>query len=358
MSTIQNDLSALMGDLVKQVSPEDPTPIEGQAASTPVNPEPEVEPEVSDEPEVTEPVEPQNVEKPAKPEEPKEPEVIDDWDSESTPEPTSTPDVQVYQELGKSVGLDGVSSKEDLITKVKELKTSLEKASEVKPSPLDSLPEDLAKAVALAQNNGDYLSYLGVSATDYSKVDPVDLYEAYVEDSLDNPDGTVDYEKVDEYLDSLSDVDKQLRGKQLKQQYIDSQNQKKAYLQAQAEESKIRKERAVKEAVDKLSVINGFKINPSHKQEIYNDLIADPLKDYRENGSFNYEKMARDRFIVKYYEKLDKFRQTQIKNSTKREIINEITNPQIVKPGTQATPDAKKGAYSYDDLLRDVSRVK
>lgn len=366
-NSIHDELSSLMGDLAnKASSPVEPTPAPAPAASTPAEPvEPVAEPKEPVEP--VEPsddnqVEPQNVDdlEDVVPAEPVEPELIDDWDSDSIsdPDPQKPVNDEVYLELGKAVGLEEIKSKDELINRVKELKEGVEKANEEKKSLLESIPEDLVKAVELAKQNGDYLSYLGVSSVDYSKVDPIDLYEAYVEDSLANPDGTVDYDKVDEYLDSLSDVDKELRGKQLKAQYIETQNQKKVYLQAQAEESRIRKERLVKEAVDKLNVVNGFKVSPSHKQELYNDLVSDPLKDYRKGNSLDYEKMVKDRFIVKYYEKLDRFRQTQIKNGVKREMLNEITNPQITKPGTVAAPEKKKEGYSLADLLNDVSKVK
>lgn len=364
---INEELNSLMGDLAnKASSPVDPTPDPAPADSTseePAAPVEETEEPVEPvNPSEDAPAEPQNVDNPedVAPDEPVEPELIDNWDSDSIsdPDPKTPVKDEVYLELGKAVGLEEIKSKDEFINRVKEWKEGLEKAQKEEKSILESIPEDLVKAVELAKQNGDYLSYLGVSSVDYSKVDPIDLYEAYVEDSLANPDGTVDYEKVDEYLDSLSDVDKELRGKQLKAQYIETQNAKKAYLQTQAEESRIRKERLVKEAVDKLDVVNGFKVSPSHKQELYNDLISDPFKDYRKGDSFDYEKMVKDRFIIKYYEKLDRFRQTQIKNGVKREMLNELTNPQVTKPGTVAAPKTKKEGYSLADLLNDVSKVK
>lgn len=369
MSSIYEELESLKGKMESEAISQPQTPptesVEQSAVSTPVIPQqtPEGgEPKPTEE-KVTPEVEPtaQKVEEDKTKEQdktPKEVEVIDDWDSEPSSEPKEQPSVDIYSDLGKAVGLDKVKTKEDLINGIGELKEKLNALNEKQNSVFSDLPENLAKAVELAKNNGDYLTYLGLSTVDYEKIDPVDLYEAYVEDSLTDSAGNVDYEKVDEFLDSLSDTDKEIRGKQLKATYVSEQNQKKAYLEAQATEQKARKESAIREALDKLDAVNGFKVSPAHKQDIYQDLVSDPLKDYRKNGSLDYNKLARDRFIIKNYEKLDRFRQTQIKNATKREILDEITSPQIVRTGTVAAPEQTKKGYSLSDLLNDVSKVK
>lgn len=211
----------------------------------------------------------------------------------------------------------------------------------------------------MARKGGDYLGYLGIGATNYETADPIELYGRFVENSLtDSKTGTTDWDKVNAHLDKLDDADLEIRGKQIQLQYIQYQNEQRAQKEQQIYAQRQEQERSIRQAVDRLEKVGDFKVSSTHKQEIYQDLLTDPLKDYRKGtGEFDFEKLARDRFILKNYEKLDKFRQQQIKNAAKREILGEITNPELTRPSTLPTPTVKKG-YSLDDLLNDVSRVK
>lgn len=289
-----------------------------------------------------------------------EPSVIDNWDTiVADTEIKSVAPVEFdFTTIGKDLGLE-VRTKDELVNQVRAIRTQADQLKQERDSLLSNVPQDLVKAIDLAKKGGDYLGYLGIGATDYATADPVEVYTKFVENSLTDPKtGVTDWDKVDSHLDKLDDADLEIRGRQIQLQYVQYQNEQRAQKEQQIYAQRQEQERDIRQAVDRLEKVGDFKVSSTHKQEIYQDLLADPLKDYRKgNGQFDFEKLARDRFILKNYEKLDKFRQQQIKNAAKREILNEITNPELTKPGALPAPIVKKG-YTMDDLLNDVSRVK
>ena len=288
-----------------------------------------------------------------------EPLIIDNWDVvDSTPVTTPVVPTFDFATIGKDLGFEA-KTREELVAQVNAIKTQAAQLKQEKEALMTNVPQDLVKAIELSRTGGDYLGYLGIGAVDYSKADPIELYETFVENSLTDPKtGVTDWDKVNAHLDKLDDADLEIRGRQIQVQYVNYQNAQRSEKEQQIQAARLDQERSIRQAVDRLEKVGDFKVSPTHKQEVYQDLLVDPLKDYRKgNGQFDYEKLARDRFIIKNYEKLDKFRQQQIKNAAKREILNDITNPELTKPGALPTAAAKKG-YSLDDLLNDVSRVK
>lgn len=357
MGTLQDELKSLQDGINSVIQTNPATPVlqaEVPLFETPTEQQVEVPTVATSEP--AKPIEPVVAVVPT----PTEPSVIDNWDlagAETAPESVVSPTFD-FATIGKDLGFE-VKTRDELVSQVKAIKAQADLLKQEKEAVFANVPQDLVKAIELARSNGDYLGYLGIGAVDYAKADPIELYESFVENSLTDPKtGNTDWEKVNAHLDKLDDADLEIRGKQIQLQYVQYQNEQRTQKEQQIYAQRQEQERSIRQAVDRLEKVGDFKVSSTHKQEIYQDLLGDPLKDYRKgNGQFDFERLAKDRFILKNYEKLDKFRQQQIKNAAKREILSEITNPELTRPATLPAPSVKK-AYSFDDFLSDVSKVK
>lgn len=276
---------------------------------------------------------------------------VDGWDNSvvtapvtSAPvvAPVSTPTVD-FSDFAKVLGQD-VKTKDELVSLVATVKA---KADE-----LSTLPENLSKAIEIARLGGNYLEYLGVSAIDWGKEDPVTLYENHVINQFSDQEGKVDYEKVDRILDKMDDDEKELRGRDLQRQYISIQSQSKHQAEAQARAQRSAFEQSVRRTVDSLSEVHGFKLSPAHKEELYSEIVRG--EDLRPT---DVSQRVVNRFVTKYFGKIDSFRKEQIKNAAKREILEQAQLPNLTTT-TEATSTAPDRGYNLGDFLKELENKK
>lgn len=279
---------------------------------------------------------------------------VDTWDTDETPtQATSpapvtapvTPATSDFSDIAKVLGREKIASKDELVTVVNEVKAKADR--------LASLPADLQKAIEIANSNGNYLEYLGVGVIDWSKEDPITLYENYVINQFTDNQGNVDYERVDKLLDKIEDDEKELRGRDLQRQYINHQANEKARVEYQTRVERQAFEQSVKGAVDSLNDIAGFKLSPTHKAELYNYIVRG--EDQKVN---DVSQRVINAFITKYFTKIDSFRKSQIRNATKREILEQATVPQLnasAEPTTSTEPEKK---YGLGEFLKELEKQK
>lgn len=263
---------------------------------------------------------------------------VENWEIDAPVAPVPEPVVQLdVQTLAKELGFESAKTKEELAKAIAEVKIKAEAASKN----IEVLPEDLTKAVEIARQGGNYLEYLKVSSVDWSKQDPISLFENWVFDRLAKQNKTV--EEIDAYLDKVDDVDKDLRGRELQMQYTNYQNQQRAAIEAQTRQERQQFENATQAALNSISDVYGFKLSQSHKETLFRDFTSSQIGRAllaQSNGDF--KQALTGLFNVKYGAKIDQFRKQQIKNSTKRELLNEITNPKITVTGALAQPSIDK----------------
>src|SRR6185436_3864896 len=113
------------------------------------------------------------------------------WDSFITDEVAGTeakPQVD-WSEIGKAIGKTDVKTPEDLTSYIGTLEQTVQ---ELKTNPVfgENIPKQLQEAIEIANKGGDYLAYLDVASVDYSKVDPIELYEDEVAEFFYNADGS------------------------------------------------------------------------------------------------------------------------------------------------------------------------
>ncbi|MBU6390908.1 MAG: hypothetical protein KGJ87_08810 [Planctomycetota bacterium] len=255
--------------------------------------------------------------------------IVDNWETDL---PVTGPVVPApsfdFQTIAKELGFEAAKTKEDLLKAVSEVKIKAEAAQQN----IDVLPEDLAKAVNIAKQGGNYLEYLKVSSVDWQKQDPVLLFENWAYNALAQKGKTV--EEIDDYLEKTSDLDKELRGLELQNQYTQIQQQQRLSIEAQAQAERQAFESSVQAALGKIDDVYGFKLSQSHKDGLLRDFTSKPIgRALLAQTGGDLAQALTGLFNVKYGSKIDQFRKQQIKNAVKRDLLNEIQNPKITAPG-------------------------
>jgi len=258
---------------------------------------------------------------------------VENWELDA-PEPvTPVAPVIDFQSIAKELGFENVKTKEEFAKQVSEIKIKAEAASKN----IEVLPQDLAKAVDIAKQGGNYLEYLKVSAVDWAKQDPILLYENWVYNSLAKNGKNV--EEIDEFLDKQSDIEKDLKGRELQNQYIGFQQQQRSNIENQTRAEKQQFDGAVQTALTSLNDIYGFRLNESQKETLYRDFTTNQIgRALLAQTGGDFKQALTGLFNIKYGDKIDRFRKQQIKNATKRELLEEIQNPKLTTPANVGTP--------------------
>lgn len=270
---------------------------------------------------------------------------LDDY---STEEPEAVESSFDFSKLSNDLGFE-VKGKDDLVSRFKELNEQLKSKEAELESASSSIPEDLKGAIKLAKDGGDYLEYLKISSVDYNNIDEVELFEYEVSQLFTDSKGNVDTEGLEEYLDSLSDVDKKLKGRELKSQYVQKQQATIAQLERQAAEKKATADKALKQAVDSMNNVAGFKVNPSQKSKLFNDISTGKMVSslfYDKNGNYDFNKIAENYFKILNFDKIQNFYKQRVKANTKKEILNETTNSNVTAKQELANPGSNTRSQS------------
>ncbi len=285
-----------------------------------------------------------------------------DLDADSTPEPTPTAPEYDFSELGKALQIEGISSKDSLVAKVKEISQKT-KEYEGKLAAYNSIPEPLRDAIELANKGGDYLEYLGISTIDYDAVDDRSLVEEELIELgiFNNTDGSINEEALAEYVESLSDKELRVRGAQVRHRFKQTQTTQRQEVIRKAEEQKQRAIGDMRAALDKLNNVGPFKLNQARKKELFDSfangqLLKELFQD--DKGKFDYEKAAKIYFRVKYADKIDKLVADAVKTKTIKEQANEIKNVDLSSNTRLARPEGPTTQDNMDYFMSILQKQK
>jgi hypothetical protein len=282
---------------------------------------------------------------------------FDDWDA--TPEVeevvTDAPVEPNYEDFAKDLGFEA-KTREEIIAKVK----AIEAATAQKVEETAGLPDNLKKAIEIAQLDGDYLQYLGVTSVDYSQVDNTVLVQDQLARlpsmQLANGEG-VDIEKLAEALEGMTDLDIEMRGSEIKTTLTAQQDTFKANVEREAQAARLEADTNLKAALDKMQEVRGFKINGTHKKKLYDSISSGQMVQdlfYGADGKMDYNKVAKIVFDATYGDKVNSFLKQRITTSTKKELLKKLSNTQIEpKAGDlpNATSKPKNAQQQFADSL-------
>lgn len=278
--------------------------------------------------------------------------IIEDWDdSEDTPvEETNTIDrKEIYKDVAKELNVE-VEDSDDLNSLVEKIK---QKTQDEISSVMDGVPEQLKEAIELSKKGVDFKEFLQINSVDYNSIPDVDLYANAIADHFRDESGSVNEEKLGEYLDGLSDSEIAIRASQLRGNLINAQESAKNDVIRKAEERKIEAEKGISKALDEFDSVSGFKVNLHQKNKIKSSVVNDTLvKDmFYSNGKIDYGKIAKARFVTDNFDKIVGYLRTNSKNEGKRAVVNKMSNVEKRVSGSAPTDNSRKKELSGLELM-------
>jgi hypothetical protein len=324
-----------------------------------------------------EPEKPAEIKNPDETNRTEKPEDIVQWDDDVPDAPNSTPqsDEKIdYKKLGSALQLE-INSEADLVKTVKE---RFEKLSTLeKTSNLEGVPDILKQTLEVAKKGGDWVQYAGVSAVDFSKFEPIDLFERDYERlnsyRFKNPDGTIDIDKLDLELDSIADGVKAMHGEQIKAKLVAEQNYRKNQIIAEATAQQEKFQKSLAEATTGLSKALpsesfGIVIEPKHSSHLYEGitkgtLIKKHLGDIDPSilSKLDASKLAKTLAIAEWGEKISQFRYKQGEVAGKKALLQSSQNVQITPVSSPPAPEVKVDTpppTSTELLMRQQQNIK
>jgi hypothetical protein len=297
----------------------------------------------------------------AKPEEPIDP--LADFDDEIEVVKEETP--YDFAELGKALEFGEIKTKDDLISKTREIKQQLQELQKQKDSLYAGLPEDLKRDIELAKQGVDVKAIRALSSIDYTKVDPISLFEQDVVRMYTDPaTGKVDNDKVDAFLDRYTDDQMEFEGKKIQQQYVNYQQQELSRLEREASQRRQEADKQLKQAISSVDSISGLKVKDNVKNDLYGELSHGKFRPLLEaftnnQGQVDYRGAFEAAYKIKYFDKVTTHLTEKAKNSGKKEVYNQITNAQIRKPEIAPAPEnrPKSKAEELLDTARSGRRI-
>jgi hypothetical protein len=284
--------------------------------------------------------------------------IVDDWDlpeegGGSEPTIVNT-EVEAISRIVKDLNLDGISTLEELKSKISETLKPKEEVTDNQG--LGDIPEVLREAISIAKDGGNFMDYLGIAAVDYESVDDYSLLAHNYAPHFTGPDGKVNEEKLSEYLEDLSDADIQIRASEMRNGYKTAQASRIADMKNLANTERYRNRENLKETINSTQEIAGFKLNLNHKNELFNEIASGNLMKnlfYTKDGKYDYKKIVDLAFKAKYFDKIKNHYQLVAKTSAKREMLTELGNPEVQRPGEKPNPNptAKSGLDLYVEQL-------
>lgn len=339
---------------------------EAKPVETPVTETPEAVPTEEIQAEVTpEPAQPNDGEPVKEEEKAPEPELTS-WD-DVTEEAKPTAEINI-SEWVSDLELGEIKSKEDLKTRVTELKSKLKEYEE---KPLTGIPEEFSEVIKVAKT-GDWKEYLASQLIDYTKLDPIQEFEnEFFRRAQNNPkyftDGKFDAAKVEEVLESIPEVSRELEGSRLLEDKAELQARKRAELQAKAEAKRAEAEQTLAKATKNLSEILpletfGIKFEPRHSSEIYQGIVSSKLT--KKHFGVSYEDLVRTGADMKAVtrtitlaekgEKMIAFKAEKRGTEVKKEILQKTQNVQLDQSGTVPQPeDPEKKTKSPVEIMKE-----
>jgi hypothetical protein len=278
------------------------------------------------------------------------------WDADETATgKTETPTID-FSNLGSALELGEVKSQEEFVSKVSELKSKLKEYQE---KPLTGIPDEFKEVIEVTKSGVDWKDYLANQLIDYSKVDPVQLFEeAFLQDAVKDPrfqtEGKYDPQKAEDALDALPESLRMMYGKQIAQGRIQEQRQRQLQLKAQAEAKLAQAEQSLTSATKNLNELlpfenYGIKFEPKHSTEIYQGITNSKLtkkllgvnyEDLVKSGA-DMKAVARTIAAAEYAEKMIRYKSQSAKVEGKKELLDKIQNPQIKSTGSSVQPESE-----------------
>lgn len=264
------------------------------------------------------------------------------------------PPTELLKKIGGALDFGDLKDEQELILKVNELRTERDNLKKSVESSFEGLPDTLKEAVEAAKKGADWYSLIGYSV-DYSKADPIQVFEYEYEQQLKHryqtPDGKIDYEKLDADLDSFPEAEKVMRGNDIIRQKTAEQAAKKAEVLYRAEKEQQAFNSRLAESTKNINKIfpkerYGVNFEQKHTEYIYSgissrNLVKKHLGNIDEStlSRLDTDKLARTIAAAELVGNISEFRYKQGQVDKARELLKNSTNAQLETPAIPAKPE-------------------
>lgn len=298
------------------------------------------------------------------------------WDADvidEKPADKAAPSQIDFKKLGSAFEIEA-STEEEFVKSLGEKAAKLKTLEEQLDKTFEGVPAELKEAMEVAKKQGDWYSFIEHSLLDVTKLDAVDLFEQEYErleaNKYRNPDGSIDYAKLDEALDSVPEAVKTMQGEQIKARLYMQQQQKKQQILAEAEKRKEVFTMQLGEAVKELPNFFpkdtfGITVEPKHMTSIY-DGVANGKLIQKHLGNIDpgtlskldAKKLTRTLAMAEWAAGISKSQYNKGLVSAKKEMLDKTQNVQISKNGIPAAPemtDAERPKTAAEKLKGSLS---
>ena len=268
------------------------------------------------------------------------------WESESGDTPNEISAEIDYSPLSKALGIEA-SSTEDFITKVSALQNqNKELSSQVDDYKNNSVfhSSELEQANEIARQGGDYKQFLGLTQNNWDAFDDNTLIS-----EANNLNGIFNnnQEKVQEYLDGLDPVQKQMQANQIREALKAQDEAQKQAIVTKAQERTKAFDEGVRSFLNETENLFGMKLTDSMKKNAHSKVVGENFMNsfLDKSGNPDPAKMVKAQFVLDNISNIVKTAVSQAKNSATESLLNEVTNPQVQKGGqTWSTKLRPKGS--------------
>lgn len=291
------------------------------------------------------------------------------WDTQETTTTTSLVTFD-YNKLGSALELGEIKDENELVAKVSELRN---RAKQLEDNQLSGIPDEFKDVLKVTKAGEDWKKYLAENIVDYSKVDPLKLYEdQFFEQAIRlqkfrNPDGSVNQDAIFDALDAIPEVSRLIEGGRIQQTLMINQQARRTQIVQQAQE---RLGKADKDLANSAKSLNellpfesyGIKFEQKHSNQIYEGITNSKLtkkhlgisyEDLVRSGA-DMKQIARTIATAEYVEPMLKFKSKNSEVQAKKELLSKVQNVQLTSPGTTVQPDEeKKKVLSPAEILAE-----
>lgn len=296
-----------------------------------------------------------------------EPEVS--WDNLAAT-PASEPEAPLTLEtLGSALKIENIKSKADIVAQFNQRDARIKELETAQAAQLSDVDDDLKDLINVAKQKGDWKAYLGTKIIDYSRHDPVALFEQQVEQSprFKKPDGSIDQDAVDAALAEVPLIVKEAQGNAIKQQLVNASELRRQQILAAAEQKRFEFNKNLSTAVGKIPSIFpkekvGVTFEPKHSDFLYAG-IRDGSLIKKHLGSIDVsgvepEKLARTLAAAEWLEGISQHQLKQGIIKGKKELLAESQNVQLNTPNVPVNPNqtGDKVETSADKLRKAAAK--
>lgn len=258
----------------------------------------------------------------------------------------SAPD---YLSISKALGFEA-GTKEDFEAHYKDLNEKVANyEAQLKEQSSESVfaNEQIAKANEISKNGGDWQAYLQLDQMDISSLsDDVIIAEFGLKPIFGDDEAS-----INEAMNDLKPYQKKQEAYRLRQEL---ENDKKAELLKMENASKQKKQMindSIKNQIAQTDNLYGLKIDDKTKKEMYDNITSTDFINsifYDDKGQINPKAIVETAFLVKNIKNIVKTNINLARNTATKEIFDEISQPQVKRQGTFASPTPKKPMNAMD----------